>query len=78
MKYKNPFHNPKYTGSKPEYEGENYIEYKGYYIFHSAKSASKYDNVHDVVKDGVLVCQRVTLNSCKEYIDQINKVKDNG
>lgn len=77
MKYSNPFYNPKYIGSKPEYEGENPIEYKGYFIFHSIKASGKYDNVHDVVKDGVLISQRVTLDSCKKYIDQINEV-DNG
>ncbi|MYZ60750.1 hypothetical protein EH151_12720 [Elizabethkingia anophelis] len=69
MKYTNPFYNPKYTGSKPEYEGENPIEYKGHFIFHSIKASGKYDNVYDVVKDSVLISQRVTLNSCKEYID---------
>lgn len=68
--YKNPFYHPSYSGSRPEYgTNEPPIEYKGYQIFHRIKSTSKDGDCCDLVKDGAIISQRVTVRSCKAFVD---------
>ncbi len=70
--YRNSFHNKLVHGSKEFIESSEIpLEYRGYFIFHSKKSTDKYDNVYDVVKDEILISQRVTLKSCQLLIDEL-------
>lgn len=70
--YKNPFHHNSYSGSKPVYETNDApIEYKGHQIFHRINHVVKDANVCDLVKDGVIISQRVTVRSCKAFIDDL-------
>ncbi|MFD2922009.1 hypothetical protein ACFS6H_19975 [Terrimonas rubra] len=64
--YKNPFHNPNYTGSKPQIKIESApIEYKGYLIYERIKYTC-----FDVVKDGVCVGMYAGKNGAMRFIDK--------
>ena len=78
-KYRNSFCNKQVHGSTEFIEtAELPTEYKGYFIFHSKKGSDKYDNVFDIVKDQVLISQRVSLKSCQLHIDELlTKLKTN-
>ena len=72
VKYRNPFYNKQVHGSKEFIETvELPTEYKGYFVFQSQKGSDKYDNVFDIVKNEVLINQRVSLKSCKSYIEEL-------
>ena len=70
--YKNPFHKASYSGSLPVYHTDDApIEYKGYQIFHRIRHTVADGNVCDLVKDGVIVSQRVTVRNCKTFVDTL-------
>lgn len=64
IKYKNPFYSPKADNSAPEYEGEEYLEYRGFLIFERVKG-----RIWDVVRDGTVITMRAGIRGAKSFID---------
>lgn len=68
-RYKNPWHNPASSFSKPEFVCHSHpINYMGYQIFHRGKSKSY--PIFDVLKEGACVTQRNSLNAAMNFIDR--------
>ena len=74
--YQNPFYDPKkqwtrWDQSRASYETDDEpIEYRAHQIFHRINRGDDSD-ICDIVKDGVIISQRVTVRSCKAYIDTL-------
>lgn len=65
--YNNRFYDPMQHGSKEIIITDiKPIEYNGFYIFERIKN-----EWHDIVKGNEIISQRVTIRSCKKYIDKL-------
>ena len=72
---KNKYKNPCYDSTNKHYGPKHYetdvkpITYRGFQIYHRIKATTYSANVCDIVINNICIMSRVTIKSCKKWID---------